>query len=217
MTQRSYNNLRNQNKDYKGSGRKSASSAKIKSKAGSTVYQKSLSAKQKRKKEIVKQKNKEEKQKARIESAAVDAELKRDPKYKIWRRIWIVCVVFAALGVLSSFLFAWGIKSDMPLEFMSDFREPLTYVSLILGYGGLIAAIVIDLVPIRRLRKQYKEKVHLTKRERKQVEKALEERAADKKGFKKKNQAKSDASKKAAEAKATDKSDEKNAQKASTK
>ncbi|MCQ2751723.1 MAG: hypothetical protein MJ189_01280 [Coriobacteriales bacterium] len=202
MTQRSYNNTRNLNKEYKGNGKKSASSAKIKSKAGSTVYQKTVTAKQKQKKEAIKQKNKEEKQSQRIRSAAVDAQAKHDSRYKRWRKIWIVCVVLAVIGVLSSFLFSWAINEGRFLESLSEYRSPLTFVSLGLGYGGLILALVIDLIPIRKIKKEYKEKVHISKKEEKKIKKELENRAAEKKSFGKKSKGKSNASKKAESAKA---------------
>lgn len=91
----------------------------------------------------------------------------KDAKYQMWRRVWWGCligaVVFTALSWAS---LSTGVGGQV-----------VSVVVLVLAYATIIAALVIDLGPVRRRRNVYRDKVgSMTK---KQVERIVTESYVD--------------------------------------
>lgn len=187
MTQRNFQNARNQGDGPKGKSKKSASSAKLKSKAGASVYAPSKEVKAKRAKDAAKAKKGQPvdkkgvdplEQQRRRERAMVS--MMRDlPEYKRWRRIWWVVMIVAFVIIILTWVPNMLISSGM---LSTDFQETAAQVSsigFIVALVALAAAFYIDLRKIRKIQKAQEAKArNLTKSERQQLDKALDEAAA---------------------------------------
>lgn len=136
MTQRSPMNERYQ-REAQGATRKSAASMKPKSKAAASVRVQP--------KEKTKEQKKADKRAARQRQAELDRKYYNPPteEYKRLRRIYWVLMVVAIVCVIASFA-GRGIIPDVPL-----------YVILGLAYAAIIAALYVDMVKIRRVRRKY--------------------------------------------------------------
>ena len=107
MTQRNFQNARNQGDGPKGKSRKSASSAKLKSKAGASVYAPTKEAKAQRAKQEAKARKSQPaeakandpiEQQRRRERAMVS--MMRDlPEYKFWRSIWWITMGLSLIHI----------------------------------------------------------------------------------------------------------------------
>lgn len=180
MTQRNFQNERNTTKKPKGVARKSASSAKLTSKAGASVYvrskdagKKSGAGKSKADKPVEKKSSDSAEQLRRRERAMVS--MMRDlPEYKRLRRIWWIFMAIAIVGVFLSwipnFLVGNGIIS-------SDYQQTARIVAgvgFVIAIASLIVAFYIDLAKIRKLQKQQENKARtLTKSERRKLDAAI--------------------------------------------
>ena len=112
MTQRNFQNARNQGDGPKGKSRKSASSAKLKSKAGASVYAPTKEAKAQRAKQEAKARKSQPaeakandpiEQQRRRERAMVS--MMRDlPEYKFWRRIWWITMGLAFVIIVLTWI-----------------------------------------------------------------------------------------------------------------
>ena len=183
MTQRNFQNARNQGDGPKGKSRKSASSAKLKSKAGASVYAPTKEAKAQRAKQEAKARKSQPaeakandpiEQQRRRERAMVS--MMRDlPEYKFWRRIWWINMLINS-GALSA-----------------DFTETASWISTIGFIFALVAlavAFYIDLRKIRKIQKAQEAKArNLTKTERRELDDAIaasierdQQRRAERKG-----------------------------------
>lgn len=185
MTQRNFQNARNMGDGPKGKSRKSASSAKIKSKAGSSVYTPSKEARAKREKAQAKararsgapaaQKGVDPAEQVRRRERAMVSMMRDMPEYKHWRRIWwvLMIVAFAAVIVtwIPNFLVSNGTLSD-------DWKETTTWISsigFIFALIALVGAFYIDLRKIRKIQKTQEAKArNLTKSERRELDQAID-------------------------------------------
>lgn len=152
MTQRSYNNPRNLGDGPKGQTRRSASSAKPKRAAASSVYVKQPSAKEKRKQEEAKQQEKAARSAANDAAAMAKVQTLID-EYGKWRRVWIALVVVAVVAVALSWAASYFLAEGQALEQFAGMRNTVTVVTMVIGYAGIIAAIVVDMRHMRPLRK----------------------------------------------------------------
>lgn len=159
MSQRSATNPRNTNRDEQvtGMARKSASSAKPATANSGTVRVVATSGKEKReqmeKGENLEGLSKEEKKARKAERrqeedrilAASDALMKADPIYV--HRNFISWIIMAISIV--------GLVAMLIISNLSDSSSTLQIVCLVIGYGGLIVAIIYDMVRVRPIRNQY--------------------------------------------------------------
>ncbi len=147
MSQRNPMNDRYQTDDHSGKTRKSAASAKPKTKAASTV---TIPVKQKQKKGFFSGKTREqrnEERRFREEQRQITQKYYNPPtrEYKMWRRIWWALIVLAvACGVLT-----------LVLSLAFDANFVVLVVLLILTYGFAIGSVVLDSTKIRKLRTEY--------------------------------------------------------------
>ena len=184
--------IRNQNNDrYKDGGKKnvartSPGRAKIKSKAGSSVYVKTKDAKAKRKEEEARAQQKASKEKARAAGKATgrDAKgMKAMEDYQHFRRNWIALIVVAIVGVVVSFAAPRVMCEGGALEGLAAYRYTTQVVGLVAGYGGLIGAFVLDwrkMRPIRKAQKLMDGTAKESKKERAHRERAEANKAAKK-------------------------------------
>lgn len=138
MTTRNPFNERYTEDDHSGKTRKSAASAKPKSRAGSTVYVQSS-------KKTEKEKRAERKEMQRETRANERRYYNPDtPEYKKWRKIWWITIGCAiALAAAAFFVNAYS-------------SEPLmVYIPLGISYVFIVAAIIIDVTRMKRERKRY--------------------------------------------------------------
>lgn len=182
MTQRNYQNARNLGDGPKGKSRKSSSSAKIKSKAGASVYTPSKAAKAKAAKSgkaapaKANTKANEEAQQMRRREQAMVSMMRTMPEYKFWRRIWWILMGLAMLVIvctwLPNMLISNGVIGD-------DFAETASWISsvgFIFALFALIGAFYIDFRKIRKLQKSQEQKAReLTKSERRELDEAISE------------------------------------------
>lgn len=183
MTQRNPMNDRYQTKDHQGQTRKSAASAKPKSKAAASVtMEKKKGAKGAKGSASAGQKGKgaaTDKDAARAERAR-KRELRAKyynpdtPEYHRWRAIWIGCLV----GSFSFLALGWFGTSFMPTV--------ATYISLGVAYALIFGAIYVDMAKLRKIRNAYAAEMEgkgKSKEERKAEKQAkAAERAAGGKG-----------------------------------
>lgn len=200
MTQRNFQNARNMGDGPKGKSKKSAGSAKLKSKAASSVYTPSKEAKAKAKnaktagsskadKPIEKKASDPAEQMRRRERAMVS--MMRDmPEYKYWRRIWWVLMGIAFIVIIATWIPNMLISNGILGE---DFRETASWISsvgFIFAIVALIGAFYIDFRKIRKLQKMQEQRArNLTKTERRKLDEAIaeaverdERKRAEKKG-----------------------------------
>ena len=187
MTQRNFQNARNQGDGPKGKSRKSASSAKLKSKAGASVYAPTKEAKAQRAKQEAKARKSQPaeakandpiEQQRRRERAMVS--MMRDlPEYKFWRRIWWITMGLAFVIIVLTWIPNMLINSGV---LSADFTETASWISTIGFY--------IDLRKIRKIQKAQEAKArNLTKTERRELDDAIaasierdQQRRAERKG-----------------------------------
>lgn len=182
MTQRNFQNERNTTKKPKGVARKSASSAKLTSKAGSSVYvrskdadKKSTTKKSKADKKL-ETKTSDSEEKLRRRERAMVSMMRELPEYKRYRRIWWVFMAIAIVGVFFSWLPNFLVSSG---TISSDYQETARFaagVGFVVAILSLVVAFYIDLAKIRKLQKQQENKARtLTKSERRKLDAAIEE------------------------------------------
>lgn len=153
--------------DIKGQTKKSAASAKPKSKAAASVYIKPSGHTPQEKKAIKKQQ--------RAKQAELDRMFYNPPteKYKKLRRIWWFCLIAAiVLTVLG-----------MLLPNMLPGETWVSWVCIIPAYAFIIAAVWLDFSKIRKVRREYQ--MEMMKKHPKQVKEHLvtnanNQRAAEK-------------------------------------
>ena len=162
MSQRSATNPRNTNRDEQvtGMARKSASSAKPATANSGTVRVVATSGKEKRKQmeqgENLEGLSKEEKKARKAERrrqedriyAASDALMRADPTYVHCNHVWWA-ITGVGIGALVILLILSYVVTDTTLY------SRLQVICLILGYGGIIGAIVYDIAKVRPIRNQY--------------------------------------------------------------
>ena len=147
MSQRNFQNDRyKEDNKPKGVTRRSASAAKPKSAAGSSVYVKPPKTKQQKKKE---RKEREKQQYAKEDqmTRTLYAESEKTPRYKQLRRLWWVLLVVAIVAVAVSFL---G-KDYLP--------QGVDIVFLVISYAAIIGALYLDLGVIRKERKKFTQEI----------------------------------------------------------
>lgn len=174
MTQRNPMNPRTQNKSYKGVSRKSASSAKPVREAGSSVHTLSRQAREKQQRKQQQAEAKEEQRKERERAAVMSAAVVKTPEYKKWRRWWVIVIVIAIVAIFASWLFGMLVNKGILPDGLFGTAAPVTVVLIIIGYGGLVAALVIDFKKIRPMRKASQARVaNLSKREKRELDKRI--------------------------------------------
>ena len=168
MSQRNPMNERYQTDKVKGQTKKSAASAKPKSKAAASVYVRSTKKTPQEKKAIRKQE--------RARAAEFDRKYYNPPtkEYKDLRRLWWILLIAAIILTIISF-------------FGQDYMSPtLTMVTLIAAYGCIIAALYLDFSKIRKVRRRYQaemQKKHPKAAKKKATNVEIPEPELPKKGF----------------------------------
>lgn len=200
MTQRNFQNARNQGDGPKGKSKKSASSAKLKTKAGSSVYTPTKEARAKREKDAAKararsgqpveKKASDPAEQMRRRERAMVSMMRDLPEYKFWRRIWWILMIIAFAAVILTWLPNFFVSNGtLPAEFQET-TGWISGVGLIFALVALAAAFYIDLRKIRKIQKAQEAKArNLTKTERRELDDAIaaaverdEQRRAEKKG-----------------------------------
>lgn len=161
MSQRNPMNDRYQTDEHKGQTRRSAASAKPKTKAASSVRVVSNTKTPQQKKAA----KKAERQKQQAENF----KYQNPPtaEFKKWRKIWWVFLIGAIVMVIFSFL---G-RAVLPET------EVLTLVFLGIGYAGIVGALLIDFVKLKKIRRAYQQEMQ-GKVSKEQRAKEKQERAA---------------------------------------
>lgn len=141
MTQRNPMNDRYQTDEHQGQTRKSAASAKPKSKAAASVR---VQPTQK-----TKQQKKAEQKAARAKQSQIDRQYYNPPtpQYKRLRKIWWGLLI----GAIALTALSWVGRSFLP--------EVGTYISLGLAYACIIGALYVDFSKIRKVRRAYQEEM----------------------------------------------------------
>lgn len=158
MSQRNPMNERYTSEERPGSTRKSAASAKPKSKAAASV---TLQTEKK-----TKQQKKAEEKAARKKAQAEQRELDRKyykpdtQAYKNLRRGWWACLIGAVLCTLAS----WFLREVDP--------QWISMVALFAAYGLIIGAFYIDFSKIRKERRKYQDRMVIEEERQKKAEKA---------------------------------------------
>ena len=88
---------------------------------------------------------------------ALASQLNDLPEYKKWRRIWWAVLIVAVVACVASFAVS---QMRTTGQIPTDVADAVAPVTLVLGYGGIIAALVIDLVKIRGMRKELEAQAH---------------------------------------------------------
>lgn len=159
MTQRNFMNERYQGDERKGTTRRSAASAKPKTKAAASVHVQSATKTPQQKKAEAKARRKEE----RARQNELDRKYYNPPtkEYKNLRRAWWVVLIAAVVMVALS----WFARSWEPAW--------ISYVTLGLSYLLIILAFYIDFSKIRKCRRKYQAEM--------EARHTKEDRAAEKK------------------------------------
>ena len=179
MTQRNPMNKRNLSDKSSGSSRRSAGSAKPKSKAGASVYQASAKAKKKQQDQKSKDKQREERQAAQRRVAMLSEQVKDRADYKKWRRIWWIVIVIAIIAVGGSWLFSYMVRQGQLPESLSNASGAVSVAGLIIGYAAIIAALVIDFRKIRKFRREQEAKeASMSNSQRRKLDAAIAEQDA---------------------------------------
>ncbi len=215
MTRRNIQNERNTYKKPKGVARKSASSAKPVSKAGSSVYVRSKdtdkkkgSSRSKADKPVEKKASDSAEQLRRRERAMVSM-MRDTPEYKRYRRMWWIFMAVAIVGVIVSWLPNMLVGNGIISSDYKDVARVVAGAGFVIAMLALVGAFYIDLGKIRKLQKNQENKARtLTKSERRKLDAAIaesiekeEQRRAERKGKMPWNRGKSEK-----ESKADDKS-----------
>lgn len=186
MTQRSPQNARNLNNTPKGKSRKSASSAKIASKAGSSVHVRSKDSKSKASSKGSSggstasassgdAKGVSSTEQVRRRERAMVSLMKDMPEYKKWRRIWWILMAIALVGVAVSWVPNALMSNGILGTEYEDMSKTIAGIGFVLAIIALAGAFYIDLVKIRKLQKQQENKARtLTKTERHKLDSAIE-------------------------------------------
>ncbi len=178
MSQRNPMNERYQTDDKKGQTRKSAASAKPKTKAAASVRLESDRKPQK--KGFFSRASSSASTKAPAKSSSSSAPPQNDrqkiaqlekkygapktPEYKKWRRIWWACMGVGVAAIAASLIASY---------FFPEI-ENLNLILLGFAYAGVLSALVIDGAKVRKLRREYALAMDAKKSSK-------EERAAEKK------------------------------------
>ena len=158
MSQRNPMNERYTSEERPGSSRKSAASAKPKTKAASSV---TLQTEKK-----TKQQKKAEEKAARKKAQAEQRELDRKyykpdtPRYKNLRRGWWACLIGAILCTIAS----WLLREVDP--------QWISMVALFGAYGLIIGAFYIDFSKIKKERRAYQDRMVVLEEKQKKEERA---------------------------------------------
>ena len=155
MSQRNPMNERYQGDKVKGQTKKSAASAKPKTKAASSVYIRSTKK--------TPQEKKAERKAERQRAAELDRMYYNPPtkEYKDLRRIWWFLLIAAIILTFVSF---FG-QTRLPQTF--------TLITLVAAYGCIIGALYVDFSKIRKVRRKYQE--DMMKRSNKAEKHAMEQ------------------------------------------
>lgn len=143
MTQRNPMNDRYQTKDHQGQTRKSAASAKPKTKAASSVtVQTKKQAKTPKESKDAQKLERAKKREMRAKYYNPDT-----PEYHRWRSIWIGFLVASVcfLGI------GWFGTSFLPTA--------VSYMSIGLAYACVFGAIYVDMAKLRKIRNAYAQKM----------------------------------------------------------
>lgn len=190
MTQRNLQNARNLGDGPKGKSRKSASSAKIKSKAGASVYTPSKAAKQKAASKADRAaqtktakgadaKTADAAEQARRRERAMVSMMHDMPEYKFWRRIWWILMGLAFLVIVLTWAPNMLISAGVLGEDFTETAGWISSVGFIFAFVALIGAFYIDFRKIRKLQKRQESKArNLTKSERRELDAAIDEAMA---------------------------------------
>lgn len=145
MTQRNPMNDRYQNEEHRGTTRKSAASAKPKTKAAASVRVQP--------KEKTKQQKRADKKVVRQKQTDLDRKYYNPPtaQYKRLRKMWWGLLI----GAIVMTAISWFARSLFP--------EPVTYVTLGLAYLCIIGALYVDFSKIRKVRRAYQEEMEAGK------------------------------------------------------
>ena len=174
MSTRNPMNERYTSEEKRGVSRRSAASAKPKTKAAATVYVKPAG------------KTPQEKKAARRETHRQEREREKKydkpdtPRFKKLRRLWWVLLAVAVAALALS----WLTRGIIP--------DPVSYVLISVSYAGIIAAFVLEFTKIRKERRRYAEEME---------RKTKENRAAEKKAKAEQRAQKAEAAEKFAAAK----------------
>lgn len=190
MTQRNYQNARNQGDGPKGKSRKSAGSAKLKRKAGDSVYtpSKAVQAKRASRSETKAGRDAQKKAQKYESSKAVDTteqmrrreramvSMMRDmPEYKFWRRVWWILMGLTFFVIVLTWIPNMMVNAGMLDESFSETASWISSVGFIFAFVALIGAFFIDFTKIRKLQKRQESKArNLTKSERRELDAAID-------------------------------------------
>lgn len=177
MSQRNPMNDRYQTDEHKGQTRRSAASAKPKTKAASSVRVEPTTKTPQQKKAAKKAEQRKQ------QTQSVQYQNPPTAEFKKWRKIWWGLLIGAIVMVILSFA----------ARMLFPEMEAVTLVLLGLGYVGIIGALLTDFLKIRKLRRAYQQEM--------QGKISKEQRALEKQEHAAKIQAKKEAEKAAAEAK----------------
>lgn len=172
MSQRNPMNERYQTDERKGQTRKSAASAKPKTKAASSVRVQSTTKTPKEKKAARKAQERQDR------STANKYYQPESPEYKRLRKIWWILLIGAIIATALSFYLRMQAENNEALYTAST-------VILVAGYIAIVCALILDFTKIRKMRKAYQaEMVALEKKKSKQLKKLEAEaaKAAEKEG-----------------------------------
>lgn len=168
MATRNPMNKRYQGDGVEGQSRKSAASAKPKTKAASSVRMKTapVTKQDKQKAQAAQEKADRKAANARLSAAGSPT----DPKYKYWRRWWWITLVIAILATTAS----WGLRVIVPSSAVPS------YIALGFAYITIIAALVIDFKCIRPIRQAFQAQAMkpLSKSQQRKLEKETAEQEA---------------------------------------
>lgn len=181
MTQRNFQNARNLGDGPKGKSRKSASSAKIRSKAGASVYTPSKNAKGKtarsgksKAEQMSEPKASDPQEQLRRRERALVSMMKDLPEYKRWRRIWWILMALAFIAVVVTWIPNMLVSTGVLPEDMQETTAWISSVGFIFAVVALIGAFYVDLRKIRKIQKNQENKArNLTKAERRQLDDAI--------------------------------------------
>ena len=177
MTQRNFKNARNMGDGPKGKSKKSAGSAKIKSKAGASVYSRSKNTKTKDTKNNSAATNKTTSAEQKRRREQVMASKVRDlPEYKFWRRIWWILMCVAFVIIFASWVPGMLVMNGILDESYREMTSAVTNYGFIAAIIALIGAFYIDFRKIRKLQKNQEMKARkLSKSEARELDAAIAE------------------------------------------
>lgn len=165
MSQRNPMNERYQTDERKGQTRKSAASAKPKTKAASSVRVQTTTKTPKEKKAARKAQERQDR------TTANKYYQPDNPEYKRLRKIWWILLIGAIIATALSFYLRMQAENNEALYTAST-------VILIGGYIAIVCALILDFTKIRKMRKAYQaEMIALEKKNSKKLRRMEEEAA----------------------------------------